>query len=53
MSIRDSVSLARAVSFLDQNGEWTLDGSIYMRSSEALRQALQAHWPISPAIRKS
>jgi steroid delta-isomerase-like uncharacterized protein len=61
MSIQDSESVARAffdaldrrdvdraVSFLDQNAEWSFVGSICMRGSEALRQAMQAHFATFP-----
>lgn len=61
MSIQDSGSLAwaffdaldrrdvdRAGSFLDQNAEWSFGGSSRARGSEALKQAMQAHWATFP-----
>jgi steroid delta-isomerase-like uncharacterized protein len=64
MSIQDSVSLARAffdavdrrdveraVSFLDQNVEWFVDGSIG-GGPDAVRRAMQAHFATFPDHRE-
>jgi steroid delta-isomerase-like uncharacterized protein len=61
LSIQDSVSLARAffdavdrrdidraTLFLDQNAEWCFVGSICVRGSEAVKQAMQAHFATFP-----
>jgi steroid delta-isomerase-like uncharacterized protein len=64
MSLQETVSLARAffdavdrrdadqaASFLDQNAEWSL-GSMCVRGSEALKQAMQAHFATFPDHRE-
>lgn len=64
MSTQDSVSAARAffdavdrrdvdraVSFLDQNAEWSFDGSMG-RGPEAAKQAMQAHFVTFPDHRE-